>query len=142
MTPLAAIQAESPAMTAALAAIDQAFGPGSDTRALKCRCRRVLRFPEWQCWKARYGRRAAHVVEAVICHQASNGMSAPVLAIAINIIERQYRDERRAVQIAAALGRGNGLSVMVLRELRLLLRYLRASGMAREFPKIISEFAS
>lgn len=130
------------AMAAPLAAIDQAFGPGSDTRDLKCRCRRVLRFPDHPRWKARYGRRAMHVAEAVICHRAMNSTPAPSLAIAINIIERQYRDERRAVQIASELGRGNGLSVTVLRELRLLLRFLRAAGMAREFPKIIAEFAS
>ena len=139
-------------LASALAAINQAFGPGSDTRALKCHCRRVLRFPDHPRWKARYGRRAAHVAEAIICWRASNDLatrcagipprSAPCLHIAINIIERQYRDEKRAVQIAAALGRGNGLSVAVLRELRLLLRFLRAAGMAREFPKLLAEFAS
>ena len=48
-------------------------------------------------------------------------------------VERWWRDERKAFQIASALGHGNRLSLEVLRELRLILRLLRYKGMAAEF---------
>jgi hypothetical protein len=47
------------------------------------------------------------------------------LDAAIVTIERWRRDEQRAFAIASAFGRGSGLSLQVLDELRLLLRWLR-----------------
>ena len=41
------------------------------------------------------------------------------------IVERWWRDERKAFQIASAFGRGTRLSLDVLSELRLMLRLMR-----------------
>jgi hypothetical protein len=131
----------SPAMASALHEIRRAFGPGSDVRDLKRRLRQVFRFPDHPRWRARYGARAAHIAEAVICHRHMNATPAPSLAIAINVIERAYRAERRTILIADALSRRPCLDFMVLRELRLILRVIRRSNMAPEFPRLLSEFA-
>jgi len=52
---------------------------------------------------------------------------------ALVLAERWWRDERRAFAIASALGRGNRLSLDVLRELRLMLRLMRFKRMHVEF---------
>jgi hypothetical protein len=48
------------------------------------------------------------------------------------------RDERKAFQIASALGGGTRLSLEVLRELRLILRFMRRNGMNAEFYESIA----
>ena len=60
------------------------------------------------------------------------------LAAAIAAVERWWRDERKAFQIASALGYGNRLSLEALRELRLILRLLRFKDMHAEFGAIIA----
>lgn len=132
----------SPAMASALADIRREFGPGADTIDLKCRLRRVLRLPDAPAWKARYGARARQVVEAAIIHRAGNPSPAPCLHIAVNIIERHYRAARRTVLIADALNRRPCLDFMVLRELRLLLRFLRRSEYAAQFPRWLREYGA
>ena len=52
------------------------------------------------------------------------------LTIAINLVERWYRDERKAFQLGSVFGPMNPrsrLSVDVLAELRLILRLIRAT---------------
>ena len=48
-------------------------------------------------------------------------------------MERWWRDERKAFQIASALGGGTRLSLEVLRELRLILRLMRFKRMQAEY---------
>ena len=57
---------------------------------------------------------------------------------AIVIAERWWRDERKAFQIASALGYGIRLSLEVLRELRLILRLLRYRRMHVEFGALVA----
>ena len=52
--------------------------------------------------------------------------------------ERWWRDERKAFQIASALGYGNRLSLEALRELRLILRLMRFRRMHAEFGAIVA----
>ena len=49
------------------------------------------------------------------------------------MVERWWRDEHRAFQIASALGCGSRLSLEVLRELRLIFRLMRFKRMEAEF---------
>jgi hypothetical protein len=49
-----------------------------------------------------------------------------------------WRDERKAFQIASALGGGSRLSLEILRELRLILRVLRFKRMAAEYFETIA----
>ena len=62
--------------------------------------------------RARFGARAALL----------RGRS---LDATIVTVERWWRAERKAFQIASALGGGTRLSLEVLRELRLILRWMR-----------------
>ena len=55
------------------------------------------------------------------------------LDAAIVTIERWRRDEQRAFAIASAFGRGSGLSLQVLDELRLLLRWLRVKRLHADY---------
>ena len=67
---------------------------------------------------------------------APNGSPVWSLDGAVATIERWWRDERKAFQIASALGYGNRLSLDVLRELRLILQLMRRKRMAAEFGAI------
>lgn len=94
--------------------------------ALKLRVERLVRLgPRHPALRARYGARAEWL----------RGRS---LDAAIVLVERARREERKAFQIAAALGRGSRLSLEVLSELRLILRLLRRQRMQAEFPAIIA----
>jgi hypothetical protein len=57
---------------------------------------------------------------------------------AVALVERWWRVERKAFQIASALGRGNRLSLEVLAELRLVLRLMRFKRMQLEFSAIVA----
>ena len=61
------------------------------------------------------------------------------LDTAIATVERWWRDERRAFQIACALGYGTRLSLDTLRELRLVLRWIRFRRMERKFGVFLRE---
>jgi hypothetical protein len=65
-------------------------------------------------------------------------LSGRSLDTAAAAVERWWRDERKAFQIASALGYGNRLSLEVLRELRLILRLMRFKRMDAEFSGIIA----
>ena len=58
------------------------------------------------------------------------------LDAAIVIVERWWRDERKAFQIASAFGRATRLSLEILRELRLILRLMRFKRMEAEYEAI------
>jgi hypothetical protein len=123
----AALRAQRrPAMEAALAQIGAAFDEAACLNAFKLKVERMLRFgPSHPAVRARYGSRAAL-------------LSGRDLDAAIAHVERWWRDERRAFQIASALGRGSRMSVETVRELRLILRLMRAKGMQAEFCSLIA----
>jgi hypothetical protein len=114
------------AMDAALAQIGAAFGEAAAINHFKIRVERHLRRgPDDAAVRARFSGRAAML--------AGRGLDA-----AIVLAERWWRDERKAFQIASALGFGNRLSLDVLRELRLILRLMRFRRMQAEFGAIVA----
>ena len=64
------------------------------------------------------------------------------LDTAIVTIERWRRDEQRAFAIASAFGRGSRLSLQVLDELRLLLRWLRVKRLHAEYATALATLSS
>jgi len=116
----------SSAFDAALAEIASAFDETAQINAFKLRVERQLHLgPLHPAMRARFGARAALL----------RGRS---LAAAIVLVERWWRDERRAFLIASALGRGVRLPIDVLAELRLILRLMRFKRMHAEFPAIVA----
>lgn len=106
----------SPAMRLALAQIEREFGPGWEARDLKRRCRAILRGEISQsALAARYRVRAAML------------RGGPCLDYAVSAVERWHRDQVALGQRErAARGfAGPRLSLVILTELRLLLRYAR-----------------
>jgi hypothetical protein len=59
------------------------------------------------------------------------------LKAAIATVERWHQAERQAFQIAAIMGHPPTLSLTVLRELRLILRFFRRKRMGNGFPALI-----
>jgi hypothetical protein len=109
------------AMDVALAQIGAAFDEAAALNDFKLRAERTLcRGPQHPAVRARFAARAAM-------------LSDRSLDAAIAAVERWWRDERKAFQIASALGYGNRLSLEVLRELRLILRWMRYRRMHAEF---------
>ena len=97
----------------------------SGHRLLKERIRHVLREPDHPAVGIRYGRgRALH------------GLT---LDAACYLVARQYAEELRQFSVAAAFGYGNRLSLEILRELRLILRWMRCKRMAGSFSTIVAE---
>jgi hypothetical protein len=122
----AARAAAGSAMDAALAQIGTAFDEAAAINAFKLRVERWLRLaPNDAAVRARFAARAAML--------SGRGLDA-----AIALVERSWRDERKALQIASALGYGNRLSLEVLGELRLILRFMRFTGMQTEFGALVA----
>lgn len=122
----AARSAGQPALETALIQIGAAFDDAAIVNALKLRVERTLRLgPQHPVVRARYGARATVL--------GGRGLDAAIMTV-----ERSWRDERKAFQIASALGRGNRLSLDVLTELRLILRLMRRRQMAAQFPAIVA----
>jgi len=105
--------AARPALAATFAAIEAAFDRAAVVNDLKIAVERhIRRGPEHPAVRARFEARATLL----------RGRS---LDAAIATTERWQRDEQRAFTIASAFGRGGRLSLQILDELRLLLRWLR-----------------
>jgi len=122
----AARAATGTALDAALAHMGAAFDDSAAIFDFKLRVERVLcRGPQHPAVRARFGARAAMLY----------GLS---LDAATARVERWWRDERKAFQIASALGYGNRLSLDALRELRLILRWMRFKRMAVEFENLVA----
>jgi hypothetical protein len=112
------------AMDTALAQIGAAFDEAAAVNAFKLRVERLLSCgPHHPAVRARFAARAAML--------AGRGLDAANV-----LVERWWRDERKAFQIASALGYGNRLSLDVLVELRLILRLMRFKRMQAEFGAI------
>ena len=114
------------AMEAALAQIDSAFGRAAAINAFKLKVERQLRRgPLHPAVRARFAGRA----------ELLKGRN---LDAGIALVERWWRDERRAFLIASALGRGVRLPLDVLQELRLILRLMRFKRLHAQFPTIVA----
>jgi hypothetical protein len=117
------------ALNVTLAQIGAMFDEASAINAFKLRVERFLRIdPDDATLRARFGARV-------------NLLRGRSLDGAVALVERCWRDERKAFQIASALGRGNRLSLEVLTELRLILRIMRFKRMQTEFSQIVAEIS-
>jgi len=122
----AARTATGSALDIALAQIGTAFDEAAAVNDFKLRVERHIRLgPQHPAVRARFGARAERL-------HGSN------LDAAVAAVERWWRDERKAFQIASALGHGNRLSSEILRELRLVLRLMRYRRMHVEFGAIVA----
>jgi hypothetical protein len=116
-----------PALAAALAAIEAAFDQAAVVNDLKIAVERhISRGPEHPAVRARFAARIALL----------RGRS---LEDAMAMIERWRRDEQRVFAIAGAFGRGSRLSLQILDELRLLLRWLRFKHLHAEYAHALAE---
>ncbi len=114
------------AVDQALAQLDAAFDEAATINAFKLRVERILgRGPEDPAMRARFAARAALL----------EGYS---LDAAIATVERWWREERKAFQIASALGCATRLSLDILSELRLILRLLRFKRMTTIYEAAIA----
>jgi hypothetical protein len=106
-----------PALDVALTEIGAAFDQSAIINGFKIRVERLIRRgPHHPALRARFGARATR-------------LQGRDLDAAIATVERWWRDERKAFQIASALGGGTRLSLEVLCELRLILRLMRFKRM-------------
>jgi hypothetical protein len=113
------------AMAIALAQIGAAFGEAAVVNAFKIRAEHLIRLgPQHPAVRARFGARAALL--------AGRNLDA-----AIAVAERWWRDERKAFQIASIFGCAPRLSLEVLRELRLILRWMRFRRMEVQYLAIV-----
>lgn len=110
-----------------LDAIDRLFGEPAIVLDLKRRVRKVLRLG------------AGHPAVRARYHGRAVQFGCSTLHQAIREADRRYLLELHSFQIAAGLGHGSRLSVMVLEEVRLILRWLRRAGLEAEFSDILAE---
>src|SRR5580658_3846848 len=119
-------QARGSALDAALAEIGAAFGEAAVVNDFKIRVERFLRLgAKHPAVRARFGARAAMLY--------GRNLEAATVTV-----ERWWRDERKAFQLASALGCGTRLPLDVLSELRLILRLMRFKRMEGEFHAIVA----
>jgi hypothetical protein len=118
--------ARGSALDAALAEIGAAFGEAAVVNDFKIRVERFLRLgAEHPAVRARFGARAAMLY--------GRNLDAATVTV-----ERWWRDERKAFQVASALGCGTRLPLDVLSELRLILRLMRFKRMVMEYREAIA----
>jgi hypothetical protein len=109
------------ALDVALTEIGAAFDQSAVINDFKIRVERLIRRgPRHPALRARFGARATRL----------HGRS---LDAAIATVERWWRDEQKAFQIASALGGGSRLPLEVLRDMRLVLRLMRFKRMEAEY---------
>ncbi len=114
-------------MAAALAQIEAAFGEAAAINGFKIRVDQLVRLaPHHPAVRARFGARAALLL-------------GRDLDAATVLVERWWRDERKAFQIASAFGGATRLSLETLRELRLILRLARFKRMYQEYEAAVVE---
>jgi len=116
----------TPAMAVALAQLGAAFDEAATINDFKIRIERLIRLgPCHPAVRARFGARASMVF--------GRGLDS-----AVALVDRCWRDERKAFQIASALGCATRLSLEILGELRLILRLMRWKKMHGEFREIVA----
>jgi hypothetical protein len=117
------------ALDIACAKIDAAFSRVSAINTFKIRVELLLQADrQHPALRARFGARAEML--------AGRSLDASVIAV-----ERWWRDEQKAFAIASAFGGGTRLSLDVLRELRLILRWMRFKRMELEFSQTVLELS-
>lgn len=113
-------------MAVALAQIGAAFDEAAAVNAFKIRVERLMRLgPHHPAVHARFGARAAML--------AGRDIDAATVTV-----ERWWRDERKAFAVASALGGATRLSLETLRELRLVLRLMRAKRMHTDYEAVLA----
>jgi hypothetical protein len=113
------------AMAVALAQIGAAFDEAAVISAFKIRVEHLIRLgPRHSAVRARFAARAQML--------ADRNLDAATI-----IAERWWRDERKAFQIASVFGSAPRLALEVLRELRLILRWMRFKRLGAQFGAII-----
>jgi hypothetical protein len=121
---------QRPAMAAAMAQIDAAFGEAAMVNSFKMRVERSMRLgPGHPAVRARFGARATMLF-------------GRDLAAAIVTVERWWRDERRAFQLVSGFGCTTRLSLEVLGELRLILRLMRWQRMEAEYEAALAALSA
>lgn len=114
------------ALRVALARLGSEFDETAKIASFKCRILHYIRLGAGHpAVRARFGRRAAML----------QGYS---LNAACQMVDRWLKQEKQALIVAAAFGRGHTLSLEVLRELRLILRLMRRSEYRRYFQGVIA----
>ena len=112
------------AMAVALAHIGAAFDEAAVVHGFKLRIEHFMALPpDDAAVPARFGARAAM-------------LGGCDLDAAIVRVERWWRDQRTAYQLASVFGCGTRLSLEVLSELRLMLRLMRRKQMHAEFERM------
>jgi hypothetical protein len=117
--------AGSSAMEAAKAMIDAAFGEAALCTDFKARVAAAL------------ATGTAHPANKLRYRARARMLRGKGLAAAIATVERWHKAERKAFQVASLFGRPPRLPLIVLSELRLILRVFRRSGMADQFPALV-----
>ena len=123
-------------------------GPAEQRSAMPSRWRRSAP-PSMQRRRQRVQVQVEHLLRLGPPHPAVRarlGARADMLAgrgldAAIVVAERWWRDERRAFQIASVFGCAPRLSLEVLRELRLILRWMRFKRMGAQYSAISKRWA-
>jgi hypothetical protein len=115
-----------PAMASALARIGAAFDEAAAINDFKMRVERIIRRgPDHPAVHARFAARIGLL--------RGRDLEAAVMAV-----EHWWRDERKAFHIASAFGRGSRLSLDILSELRLILRWMRWKQMTKKYDAIVA----
>ena len=79
----------------------------------------------------------AHPANKIRYRARANMLRGKSLDAAIAAVERWYKTERKAFQIASIMGRPPTVSLIINAELRLVLRFFRRKGLANEFPAVV-----
>jgi hypothetical protein len=115
-----------PAMASALAQIGAAFDETAAINDFKIRVERIIRRgPDHPAVRARFAARIGL-------------LRGRDLEVAVMTVGHWWRDERKAFQIASAFGRGSRLSLDILSELRLILRWMRRKRMRAQYDAIVA----
>jgi hypothetical protein len=117
-------------MTAALAQIGAAFDDAAVINGFKIKVERLIRLG------------SDHPAVHAHCEARAAMLRGRSLDAAIITVERWRRDEQRAFAIASAFGRGSRLSLEILSELRLLLRWLRFKRLHAEYATALAALCS
>lgn len=113
------------AMDVACANIEAACGNAAVVNTFKRRVERIMLLgSEHEGVRARYGARA-------------NMMRGVPLNTACHLVHSWYINEREALQKGSAFGGGTAMTVIVLQELDLILRWMRAAGLACQFQTFV-----
>jgi hypothetical protein len=113
------------ALDAAKAMIDAAFDPAAAHIDFKAKVAAMLAMG------------AAHPANKARFAPRGRMLRGKPLDAAAAAVERWYVSQRKAIQIASVFARPVRLELMILTELRLMLRFFRRRGMSAQFPALV-----